>query len=313
MVLIRRVEEAVGRLYARGLAPGTTHLSIGQEACAVGATAALRPDDSVFSTHRGHGHFLAKGADPNRLMAELLGRAAGYCRGFGGSQHMSYPAIGFIGTNGITGGNLPVATGAALAARRLGTDRVVLVFFGDGACNQGTFHESLNMAGLWQLPIVYFLENNLYAQWTHVRRSTAVAELASRASGYGLPGIVVDGMDPLAVQAGTQDAVERARRGHGPTLIEARTYRLTGHSKGDVKTALYRPADEENAWQSRDPIPAFRRRLLESGAATEEVLTSLEGQAERQVDEAVAFALAAPAADPTEALEGVYAAHRTPA
>lgn len=312
MVLIRRFEEAVGKLFSKGLAPGTSHLSIGQEACAVGATAALEPEDHVFSTHRGHGHFLAKGADPKRVMAEILGKAPGYCRGFGGSQHMSYPAIGFIGTNGITGGNIPVATGAALAAQRLGTKRVVLCFFGDGACNQGTFHESLNIASLWKLPVVYFLENNSYAQWTHVRRSTAVEELAERAKAYGMPGGTVNGMDMLAVYQATRQAVQRARSGDGPTLIEAKTYRFTGHSKSDLKTTLYRPSEEEEAWKARDPLPAFRGHLLEEGLAGEDALTAVEDQAAQRIEEAVTFALKAPVEDLTSSLDSVYARHGTP-
>jgi pyruvate dehydrogenase E1 component alpha subunit len=308
MVLIRRFEEALGRLFQQGHAPGTTHLSIGQEACAAGAMAALRPEDQIFSTHRGHGHFLAKGADPKRLMAEILGKAPGYCRGFGGSQHLSYPDIGCMGTNGITGGNFPVATGAALALQRLGPPgRVVVCFTGDGACNQGTFHESLNMAGLWKLPIVYFVENNLYAQWTHIRSSSAVESLAERARSYGMPGASVDGMDPLAVRGATEEAVEGAREGGGPRLLEAHTYRLTGHSRSDVNTRLYRPAEEEESWKARDPIPAFRRRLLDAGSATEEALGESEESAARLVEEAVAFALAAPSDEPSRARSHAYA------
>ena len=312
MLLIRRFEEAVGRLFTEGRAPGTSHLSIGQEACAVGAISALRPDDQVFSNHRGHGHFLAKGADPKLLLAEMLGKSSGYCGGFGGSQHMSYPPIGFIGTNGITGGNIPVATGAALTAKRLNTGRVIITFFGDGAGNQGTFHESLNMASLWRLPIVYFLENNLYAQWTSVHRSTAVPELSVRAVGYGMPGVTIDGMDVGAVHDATAKAVELARNGGGPTLIEARTYRFTGHSKSDAKTTLYRPEEEEVEWKSRDPIPVFRNYLLRAGMATEGVeLKEIEDQVQKQVEEATEFALQAPVADPQRALQGVYASNGT--
>ncbi len=312
MLLIRRFEEAVGRLFTEGRAPGTSHLSIGQEACAVGAISTLRPDDQVFSNHRGHGHFLAKGADPKLLLAEMLGKSSGYCGGFGGSQHMSYPPIGFIGTNGITGGNIPVATGAALTAKRLNTGRVIVSFFGDGAGNQGTFHESLNMASLWKLPIVYFLENNLYAQWTSVHRSTAVSELSTRAGSYCMPGVTVDGMDVGAVHDATKKAVELARTGGGPTLIEAKTYRFTGHSKSDAKTTLYRPEVEEEEWKSRDPIPALRNYLLHAGIATESgELREIEDRVLRQVEEATEFALLAPVADPKRALQGVYATNGT--
>ncbi len=307
MVLIRRFEEAIGRLFAEGRAPGTTHLSIGQEACAVGAMAALYPDDQVFSTHRGHGHFLAKGGDPALLMSELLGRAPGYCRGFGGSQHASHPPIGFIGTNGVTGGNIAIATGAALANLRLNTGRVVVSFFGDGACNQGLFHESLNMASLWSLPVVYFIENNLYAQWTHISRSTSETDLSTRAAAYGMRGVAVDGMDPLAVSAVTGVAVANARKGKGPTLIEARTYRFGGHSKSDIKTAVYRPEEEESFWRTRDPIAGFKSYLLDPSLSTEETLSQVEAEASRRIDEAVAFAVDAPLEEPTEALERVYA------
>ena len=307
MVLIRAFEEAIGRLFAEGKAPGTTHLSVGQEACAVGAISALRPDDQVFSTHRGHGHFLAKGGDPKLLMAELLGKASGYCRGFGGSQHASYPPIGFVGTNGITGGNIPVATGAALAAQRLKAGRVVMCIFGDGACNQGAFHESLNMAGLWKLPIVYLIENNRYAQWTSIERTTAVVELADRAKVYDMPGAAVDGMDVVAMHEAAQAAVERARQGDGPTLIESKTYRFSGHSKSDVKTTVYRSTEEEAFWKERDPIPAFRAQLLRDEVANEEVLAGLESCAASRIDEAVAFALDAPETDPAQAFYGAYA------
>lgn len=311
MLLIRRFEEAVGKLFAEGRAPGTSHLYIGEEACAVGAISTLRLDDHVFSSHRGHGHFLAKGGDPKLLLAEMLGKATGYCHGFGGSQHASHPPIGFIGTNGITGGGIPVATGAALSAKRSGTDRVVVSFFGDGACNQGTFHESLNMASLWKLPVVYFIENNLYAQWTPVHRSTAVQDLYLRAAGYGMPGVCVDGMDVVAVREATLEAVALARDGGGPTLIEAKTYRFTGHSKSDGKTTLYRPAEEEEEWKARDPIPNFMRALLEGGFAVDKDVQEIEQEIESQVAEAVEFALSSPTEDLTKALEGVYASNGT--
>jgi TPP-dependent pyruvate/acetoin dehydrogenase alpha subunit len=309
MLLIREFEEAVGKLFTQGLAPGTSHLSIGQEACAVGATTALEPKDYVFSTHRGHGHFLAKGADPKLLMAEMLGKATGYCQGRGGSQHVSSPDIGFIGTNGITGGNIPVATGAALTAQYLGNRRVILVFFGDGACNQGTFHESLNMASLWKLPVVYFLENNQYGQWTRVDRSTAIRDLALRADGYGMPGITIDGMDIQVVHETTKKALDRARTGGGPTLIEASTYRFTGHSKSDINTILYRTEQEEASWRERDPLVILRAYLLEQDLVTETGLDEIETEVAYKIEEAVNFAVESPVNDLNLSLDEVYAPH----
>ena len=309
MLLIRQFEEAVGKLFTQGLAPGTSHLSIGQEACAVGATTALEPMDYVFSTHRGHGHFLAKGADPKLLMAEILGKDTGYCHGRGGSQHVSSPDIGFIGTNGITGGNIPVATGAALTAQRLGNRRVVLTFFGDGACNQGTFHEALNMASLWKLPVVYFLENNQYGQWTRVDRATAIQNLALRADSYGMQGVTIDGMDIQIVHDTTKNALDRARTGGGPTLIEASTYRFTGHSKSDINTVLYRPAQEEASWRKRDPLSNLRAYLLEQGLVTETGLEEIDAEEAYKIEEAVKFAVESPVKDLNPSLEEVYAPH----
>src|SRR6266542_368149 len=226
MLRIRRCEERIGWLFSRNLTMGTAHLSIGQEACAVGALATAEPRDYVVSTHRGHGHLIAKGADPARLLAEICGRVDGFCRGKGGSQHIAVREISFLGTNGITGGGLPVATGAALSAKLRGSGQVVFCFFGDGAANQGTFHESLNLAAVWQLPIVYVCENNGYAMWTPAQYVTSVPDIAVRAAGYGMPGTVVDGMDVLAVRDAAQTAVDRARDGGGPTLLEAKTYRF---------------------------------------------------------------------------------------
>lgn len=245
------------------------------------------------------------------MMAEILGRSAGYQRGFGGSQHTSYPPVGFIGTNGITGGNIPVATGAALASKTLGAGHVVICFFGDGASNQGTFHESLNMASLWKLPIVFFVENNLYAQWTSVARSTSVESIATRGAAYGAPGVTVDGMDVEAVQEVTAQAVNQARSGSGPTLIEAETYRLTGHSKSDVKTDLYRPIEEEKAWRRRDPIRLSRDRILAAGLADEVELDQVDDEVQAAIDEATRQALDSPVDDPSSALTGVYAARGT--
>lgn len=303
MLRIRRCEEQIGWLFSRNLTMGTAHLSIGQEAVAVGALAAARPDDYVVSTHRGHGHLLAKGADPARLLAEICGRATGFCRGKGGSQHIAVRELGFLGTNGITGGGLPVATGAALSAKLRGTRQVVLSFFGDGAANQGTFHESLNMAAVWQLPIVFVCENNGYAMWTPAARVTSVADISGRAAGYGIPGVTVDGMDPLAVRDAMRAALERARDGGGPTLLEAKTYRFCGHSKSD-NGSTYRSREEVAAWRERDPLATWRSQLVASGA--EDAVRRIEALVEIELEEATRFALDSPYAE-GEALLGAYA------
>ena len=305
MLLIRRFEETIEDLFARGQVRGTTHASCGQEAVAVGACNALRPDDYVTSTHRGHGHFMARGADVRRMMAELFGREAGYSRGRGGSQFMADFSLGFIGGNGITGGSIPVATGLALSAKLRRTGRIAACFFGDGASNQGTFHESLNMAGLWKLPVVYVCENNLYAMSMPICRSMAVPDVAGRAAAYGFPGVIVDGNDLEAVQAAVAAAAERARRLEGPTLLECRTYRFCGHSRGDPR--VYRTREEEAAWSERDPIPRLRAALLERGLLSDERDRELRRSVEEEIEEAVRFARAAPDPDPATVTEGVFA------
>jgi TPP-dependent pyruvate/acetoin dehydrogenase alpha subunit len=303
MLRIRRCEEQIGWLFSRDLTMGTAHLSIGQEACAVGVMAAAEPNDYAVSTHRGHGHLIAKGADPARLLAEVCGRATGFCRGKGGSQHIAVKEIGFLGTNGITGGGLPVATGAALAAKIKQTGQVVLCFCGDGATNQGTFHESLNMASVWKLPIVYVVENNGYAMWTASQQVTSVPDISVRAVAYDMPGVLVDGMDVLAVRETAQLAIDRARRGDGPTLLEARTYRFCGHSKSDTG-GKYRPAEEIADWQTRDPIRVWRERLLASGIAAADVEV-VEAAVEAEIEAGTRFALESPYAE-DEALLDVY-------
>jgi TPP-dependent pyruvate/acetoin dehydrogenase alpha subunit len=305
MWIIRLFEQKVDRLFGEGVLRGTSHLCVGQEASAVGACAALRPDDYATSTHRGHGHFLAKGGDPRRLMAELFGRETGYSRGRGGSQHMACYAIGFLGSNGITGGGIPIATGAALAVQRRGGDQVVLCFFGDGASNQGVFHESLNMAALWKLPVLYLCENNLYAMSTPVQNAISVADVAKRAAAYNIPGVVVDGNDFFAVCAAVDEAAARARRGEGPTLIECKTYRMVGHSKSDRRA--YRTREEEAEWQARDPLPRFRDALLAAGHLTPEEADRIPDEAAREIEECVEFAKRSPVLPVEAALEGVFA------
>jgi 2-oxoisovalerate dehydrogenase E1 component len=267
MLLIRAFEERVDALFAQGELKGTSHLSCGQEASAMGAVAALRPDDLVTSNHRGHGHFIAKGGDPMRIMAELFGKEPGYSQGWGGTQHMACFEIGFLGSNGITGGGVPIATGAALAARLRQTGQVVLAFFGDGGINQGTVHEALNMGAVWSLPVVYLCENNLYAMSTPIRETCRLEDLGDRAGTYGMPGVVVDGNDYFAVREAAEQAAERARNAGGPTLIEAKTYRFLGHSRGDLR--VYRSKEEEEGWRARDPLPRMRDRLIADGHLTE--------------------------------------------
>lgn len=246
MYRTRRFEQEVFEFYKRGLMPGLAHLYLGEEAVAAGACAALRDDDYIGSTHRGHGHLVARGADLNRMMAEILGKKTGYSKGKGGSMHIMAMDKGILGANGIVGGEIPIATGAAYSAKYRGTDQVTLAFFGDSASNEGTFHESLNMAAAWNLPIVYIIENNLYGISVDIRRVTREHQLSKRAVGYGMPGVTMDGNDVFAVYEAVQEAVERARKGEGPTLIECKTYRWQGHHVGDPAT--YRPDEEKAEW-----------------------------------------------------------------
>ncbi len=304
MVTIRRFEEALSGLFSKGLIGGTSHFCIGQEATAVGATAALQPDDMVTSNHRGHGHFIAKGCDVGRMMAELMGRQDGYSAGRGGSQHMADFSIGFLGSNGITAGMIPVATGAALTQKIKSTGRVVLCFFGDGACGQGAFHEGINMGAAWKLPVVYFIENNLYAMSTPMCSSFHSQQLAQFATGYGIPGVTIDGNDYFAVRAATEEAVTRARSGEGPTLIEALTYRMCGHSKSD--TCEYRTDEEEQAWAARDPLDTMKEQMLRLGAVDPATARTIECEAEDAVRAAVEFAQRSPEPVASNAGEGLF-------
>jgi acetoin:2,6-dichlorophenolindophenol oxidoreductase subunit alpha len=287
---IRRFEEEGTRLFKAGHIPGAYHGSIGQEAAIVGACMALRDTDSMTGTHRSHGHPIGKGAELNPLMAELMGKATGICKGRGGSMHLADNSVGIIGESAIVGGGIPLATGVGLSAKVRRTDQVCLCFFGDGAVNQGTFHESLNMASLWKLPVIYFCENNGYALTTSVASSHGQTDIAKRAEGYGMPGIAIDGQDVVAVYEASSEAVARGRRGQGPTLIEAKTYRFDEHNVGLlVPGAPYRLAEEvANYKASRDPIALFRRVLLESEVADEE-LTSIELQVDAAVKAAITF------------------------
>ena len=289
---IRRFEEAAEDSYVRGLSYGTMHLSIGQEATAVGVCAALSDADCITSTHRGHGHCIAKGAELMPMFAEFLGREAGYCRGRGGSMHIAEPARGNLGANGIVGGGLPIAVGAALSAKKRGTGSVAVAFFGDGANNEGAFHESLNLASIWKLPVVFVCENNQYAMSMAIGRSTAVANVADRAGAYGMPGVIVDGNDFAAVAEASFAATDRARAGQGPTLIEAKTYRTRGHSRSDRNR--YRTREEIEEWKARDPIALFERQIIALGFASPQQVAKIAVEVEKEMAEAVAAASSSP-------------------
>ena len=305
MVLIRRFEEGAEDCYARGLIHGTMHLSIGQEASAMASCMDLTDADKITSTHRGHGHCIAKGADVARMFAEFFGRETGYCHGRGGSMHIADAGTGNLGANGIVGGGLPIAVGAALSAKRLGRDYVTVCFFGDGANNEGAFHEALNIASIWRLPVVFVCENNRYGMSTSTKRSTAVARIADRAAAYAMPGVTVDGNDFSVVAEAVSGAVGRARAGEGPSLVENLTYRWRGHSKSDRNR--YRTKDEIEDWMTRDPIAAFRGVLIEHGVLDEAGADALDADAASAVEAGIAFATASPAPDVSEVTRYVHA------
>ena len=305
MLVIRKFEERAAQCFAAGEIPGFIHLCIGQEASAVGVCAPLRPEDLVASNHRGHGHCLAKGADPGLLMAELFGRLTGYCRGKGGSMHLCHVPLGILGTNGVVGAGIPIAVGTALASRLRGTGQVTVAFFGDGAANTGAAHEALNLASVWGLPVLFVCENNMYAEFTPQATHSKVASIAARAPAYGLPGVVVDGNDVLAVRAAALEAIERARRGDGPTLLETLTYRLRGHHEGDPMT--YRTKEELEQWRARAPIALFRAWLLGQGHLDEGGDRALVAEVESTIEAATEFARQSPWPAPEQALDDVYA------
>ena len=298
MCLIRSFEEHARELYMQGRVRGATHMYIGQEAVAVGACAALRRDDFITSTHRGHGHCLAKGGRPTAMMAELLGKATGYCHGKGGSMHIADLDVGVLGANGIVGGSISIATGAAYSCKYRGAGQVVCCFFGDGALNQGIFHESANMAGLWRLPVVYLCEENKYAEFSPNASFFPVRDLTIRAAPYGFPGLAVDGNDAVAVYQTVRTAVERARSGEGPTLIVADTYRIEGHTLGDPLTL--RPKDETETWRKRDPILHLRQTLKAQGVLDDDAAEKIAAEAGQEIGAAVEFALNSPDPDMAE-------------
>ena len=306
MWAVRLFEEAVDSLFARGLMHGTMHLSIGQEASAIGACAALENTDFITSTHRGHGHCIGKGADLTRMMAELLAKQTGYCRGRGGSMHIADAATGNLGANGIVAGGIPIAAGAALAQKMQGTDRVVMCFFGDGATNEGAFHEAVNLAAIWDLPVIFVCENNKYGMSFSTEKSMKVENISDRASAYGIPGITVEGNDVDAVYAACHEAVQRARQGHGPTLVENITYRWKGHSKSDKN--LYRTKEEIEDWKHKDPIVKFENRTIEQGVLSRADCDSIAAEIREKTRIAIQEATTAPDSDPAELLSSVYRA-----
>ncbi len=306
MLAIRRFEERVVVDYHSGAIPGIVHSYIGQEAVATGVCTNLQLDDRIISNHRGHGHCIAKGADLNRMMAEIYGRKTGYCKGKGGSMHIADFNIGMLGANGIVAGGLPIAAGAALAAQLEGGDRVVVLFFGDGATNEGEFHEVLNLASIWKLPLIFACENNLYGVNTPVQYATGLEHVSERATGgYGIPGVVVDGNDVVAVYEATKKAVAGVRAGGGPVFLEFMTYRWRGHFEAPGMPDL-RPVEELEAWKEKCPIAGLERILLEDGIVSRQILEEINTQVMQQIENAVSYALASPLPAPEDALEDVY-------
>jgi pyruvate dehydrogenase E1 component alpha subunit len=304
MLKIRLFEERVFELYGQNLVPGTIHLYAGEEAVAVGVCSGLRKDDLITSTHRGHGHCIAKGADLKRIMAEILGKETGYCKGKGGSMHIADFSVGMLGATAVVGAGLPIAVGAGLTMKLGGKDRVVACFFGEGASNQGTFHESLNLASAWSLPVIFVCENNLYAMGTRQSRIMKLQNVADRAVAYGMPGEVVDGNDVLDVYEAACGAVYKARKGEGPTLIECKTYRHKGHSR--VDSAKYRAKEEVQEWLAKDPVRKLREIMLRDNTLSAEDVEKIEKKALAEVEQAARFALDSRFPNPEEALEDVY-------
>jgi pyruvate dehydrogenase E1 component alpha subunit len=307
MRLIRTFEDRVADLFTQGKLPGFVHLYAGEEAIAVGVMAHLKDHDRITSTHRGHGHCIAKGVDIKGMMAELYGKATGLCKGRGSSMHIADIKKGMLGANGIVGAGGPLACGSALTTKVLGTDEVTICFFGDGAAEQGTMHESMNLAAIWKLPLVFVCENNMYAVTTPASYHCAVGEICARATAYDIPGVAIDGTDVLAVYETAGEAVNRARRGEGPSLIEARAFRYYGHFMGEPQT--YKTKEEMEGYKTRDPIQKFKSRLLERGLASESELAKIDIWAEKAVEEAVRFAEASPLPAPEECLTDVYVSY----
>lgn len=306
MVRIRHFEEEAGKLVEKGKIPGALHLYVGQEAVAAGVMAHLAADDQITSTHRGHGHLVAKGGDFRAMYAELFGKATGYCRGKGGSMHVSDLALGMLGANGIVAGSMPIAVGAAFANRYRRNDRVTVCFFGDGASNEGAFHEAANMAALYQLPVIFLCENNLYGEYTPQERHQAIKDVADRAPGYGMPGRVVDGMDVRAVWEAAGEYIAAARAGAGPALLECKTYRFYDHVGVTGMRIKYREQSEVDEWRLRDPIEAFEQVLVSAGVLDPEAIAAVHDEVLAEVDAAIAYADASPEPEVSSLTEDVY-------
>ena len=306
MTAIRLFEEQVNELYTRALMPGLAHLYVGEEAVAVGVCEALTPEDYITSTHRGHGHCLAKGAAPDRMFAELLGKEAGYCKGKGGSMHIADPTTGNLGANAIVAGSTGIATGAAFSAKQLGTKQVAVCFFGEGALGQGVLYEVMNLAQLWKLPVIYVCENNFYNEYTHYLETTA-GDIQARAAAFGMPAESVDGQDVRAVHAIATRLVERARHGEGPAFLVCNTYRMRGHHVGDINREYYRSKKEEQEWGDRDPIKRLGDWMIKEKHAGADTLHDMESEIRREMEAAVKFAVAAAYPGPEEVDQDVYA------
>lgn len=304
MYRIRAFENQAVESFAVGDIPGFVHLSIGQEAVPTGLCSVLRKSDYITSTHRGHGHMIAKGGETKRMMAELFAKSGGYCHGKGGSMHISDINIGMLGANGMVGGGFGIATGAALAQVQQSIDNVVVCFFGDGASNEGLFHEAMNFSALWRLPLIFVCENNLYGISTRTDRSMKVQDVARRAAAYDVPSAIVDGNDVIAVREAAEIAVSRAREGKGPTLLECKTYKHRGHFEGDPGD--YRPPEEVAAWKEKDPLPRFEKLLTDGGTATEAELAAVRAEIDAEIKAAVNFAIASPPLDPSQTVVDVY-------
>lgn len=306
MLMIRRFDEKAVELYRAGELPGFLHPYIGEEATAVGVCANLRESDYITSTHRGHGHLIAKGGDVDKMMAELYAKATGYCKGKGGSMHIADVSLGILGANGIVGAGIPIATGAALSAQMRKTDQVAVSFFGDGASNQGVFHEALNLASIWELPVVYVCENNQYGMGTPQKKHQHIKDISIRANAYGIPGVSVDGNDVIKVYEISNEAITRARGGDGPTLIECKTYRFHGHHVGDPGTS-YRTRDEVEEWKQRDPILRLRTAILEENVLSESELEAIDTKVTEELQQAIQFAKDSPSPLPKDALDDLFA------
>ncbi len=304
MLLIRRFEEKCNALFLQGRIPSTLHLYIGQEAVAVGFCSLLRRDDFITSTHRPHGHAIAKGVSPRAIMAELFAKETGCCRGKGGSMHVGDIDVGMPPAIAIVGAGAPIAVGIALAAKMRESGQVCVCFFGDGGANEGAVHEAMNMAAIWSLPVIFVVENNLYAASTPVEKAFAVPNIADRAAAYGMPGVIVDGMNVLAVRECANQAIARARNKQGPTLVECKTYRLVGHSRSDARN--YRTKQEESEWLAKDPITRLARKLIDEKLATQARLEEIENDVNAEIEDAVAYAEASPEPLPEETLEDVF-------